>query len=213
MLQRVRDLTSSTERHAVDATTRRRSPPRSASSATEIGDIAAHDRVQRHQAARRRRRRSRSRSAPRRRDDHASTTVDLLGAGGVGTSRRALGAPRRRPRRRDRHARRHRRRDQERLDVRVDFGAVQNRLEHRLNNLATYQENLTASESRIRDVDMAAEMVNFTKLRSCSRPARACSRRPTRPRRASSRSCARPAYHLTSRARIDAGGLRAARRR
>src|SRR3712207_2242380 len=48
--------------------------------------------------------------------------------------------------------------------MRSDFGAVQNRLEHRLNNLATYQENLVASESRIRDVDMAAEMVNFTKL-------------------------------------------------
>src|SRR5215208_4281296 len=47
---------------------------------------------------------------------------------------------------------------------RSDFGAVQNRLEHRLNNLATYQENLVASESRMRDVDMAAEMVNFTKL-------------------------------------------------
>jgi flagellin len=46
---------------------------------------------------------------------------------------------------------------------RADFGAVQNRLEHRMNNLATYQENLTASESRIRDVDMASEMVNFTK--------------------------------------------------
>jgi flagellin len=41
---------------------------------------------------------------------------------------------------------------------------VQNRLEHRLNNLATYQENLTASESRIRDVDMAEEMTKFTKL-------------------------------------------------
>jgi flagellin len=48
--------------------------------------------------------------------------------------------------------------------VRSDFGAVQNRLEHRLNNLAAYQENLTASESRIRDVDMAKEMTNFTKL-------------------------------------------------
>ena len=48
--------------------------------------------------------------------------------------------------------------------ARGDFGAVQNRLEHRLNNLATYQENLTASESRIRDVDMAAEMTKFTKL-------------------------------------------------
>ena len=47
--------------------------------------------------------------------------------------------------------------------VRSDFGAVQNRLEHRLNNLGTYQENLVAAESRIRDVDMAAEMVNFSK--------------------------------------------------
>src|SRR5215204_4024056 len=47
---------------------------------------------------------------------------------------------------------------------RSQFGAVQNRLEHRLANLATYQENLVASESRIRDVDMAAEMTKFTKL-------------------------------------------------
>src|SRR5918995_2387165 len=49
-------------------------------------------------------------------------------------------------------------------NARSSFGAVQNRLEHRLNNLSTYQENLVASESRIRDVDMASEMVNFTKL-------------------------------------------------
>ena len=48
--------------------------------------------------------------------------------------------------------------------VRSSFGAIQNRLEHRLNNLSTYQENLVSSESRIRDVDMASEMVNFTKL-------------------------------------------------
>jgi flagellin len=47
---------------------------------------------------------------------------------------------------------------------RAAFGAVQNRLEYALNNLSTYQENLTASESRIRDVDMASEMVDFTKL-------------------------------------------------
>jgi flagellin len=47
--------------------------------------------------------------------------------------------------------------------ARATFGAVQNRLEHTLNNLATYQENLVSSESRIRDVDMAAEMVEFTK--------------------------------------------------
>jgi flagellin len=48
--------------------------------------------------------------------------------------------------------------------ARSDFGAVQNRLDHTLNSLAQYQENLTASESRIRDVDMASEMVEFTKL-------------------------------------------------
>jgi flagellin len=49
-------------------------------------------------------------------------------------------------------------------EQRAVFGAVQNRLEYTLNNLATYQENLMSSESRIRDVDMAAEMVDFTKL-------------------------------------------------
>jgi flagellin len=48
-------------------------------------------------------------------------------------------------------------------ELRGKFGAVQNRLEHTLGNLATYQENLMASESRIRDVDMAAEMVQFSK--------------------------------------------------
>jgi flagellin len=48
--------------------------------------------------------------------------------------------------------------------ARGNLGAVQNRLEHRLANLATYQENLTSSESRIRDVDMAAEMTKFTKM-------------------------------------------------
>jgi flagellin len=47
--------------------------------------------------------------------------------------------------------------------IRGDLGATQNRLEHTISNLGVSQENLTASESRIRDVDMAAEMVNFTK--------------------------------------------------
>ncbi len=47
--------------------------------------------------------------------------------------------------------------------ARSAFGSVQNRLEHTLNNLASYEENLSASESRIRDVDMASEMVKFTK--------------------------------------------------
>jgi flagellin len=44
------------------------------------------------------------------------------------------------------------------------FGAVQNRLEHVLSNTATYEENLTAAESRIRDIDMAKELTSFTKL-------------------------------------------------
>jgi flagellin len=44
------------------------------------------------------------------------------------------------------------------------FGAVENRLQYTLSNASTYEENLTSSESRIRDVDMASEMVNFTKL-------------------------------------------------
>ena len=47
--------------------------------------------------------------------------------------------------------------------ARAGFGAVQNRLEHTLSLQAAYQENLTAAESRIRDVDMAEEMVNLTK--------------------------------------------------
>jgi flagellin len=47
--------------------------------------------------------------------------------------------------------------------VRAGFGAVQNRLEHSMASTQVYQENLTAAESRVRDVDMAAEMVELTK--------------------------------------------------
>ena len=46
---------------------------------------------------------------------------------------------------------------------RANLGAVQNRLEHTVNNLSVTTENMTAAESRIRDVDMAKEMMNFTK--------------------------------------------------
>ena len=46
---------------------------------------------------------------------------------------------------------------------RASLGAKQNRLEHTIKNLDTAAENLQASESRIRDVDMAQEMMNFTK--------------------------------------------------
>ena len=47
---------------------------------------------------------------------------------------------------------------------RAKLGAYQNRLEHTINNLTVAGENLTAAESRIRDTDMAKEMMNFTKL-------------------------------------------------
>ncbi len=47
--------------------------------------------------------------------------------------------------------------------VRATLGAKQNRLEHTINNLDTAAENLQASESRIRDVDMAKEMMTYTK--------------------------------------------------
>lgn len=46
---------------------------------------------------------------------------------------------------------------------RAQMGAVQNRLEHTINNLNVTSENLTAAESRIRDVDMAKEMMSYTK--------------------------------------------------
>jgi len=48
--------------------------------------------------------------------------------------------------------------------LRTTFGGVQNRLEHTINSLSAYQENLSAAESRIRDVDMAEEMSNYTRL-------------------------------------------------
>ena len=56
---------------------------------------------------------------------------------------------------------------------RANLGAVQNRLEHTINNLGTSSENLTAAESRIRDVDMAEEMMEFTKNNIISQAATA----------------------------------------
>ena len=47
--------------------------------------------------------------------------------------------------------------------MRSTFGALQNRLEHTINNLGVQHENLSAAESRIRDVDMAQEMMTYTK--------------------------------------------------
>ena len=47
---------------------------------------------------------------------------------------------------------------------RSNLGAIQNRLEHTINNLDTTSENLSAANSRIRDTDMAKEMMNYTKM-------------------------------------------------
>jgi flagellin len=49
------------------------------------------------------------------------------------------------------------------LEQRGNLGAFQNRLEHTINNISVSSENLTSSESRIRDLDMAKEMMGFTK--------------------------------------------------
>ena len=46
---------------------------------------------------------------------------------------------------------------------RAKLGAVQNRMEYAIESISVTSENLTSAESRIRDVDMASEMVNFTK--------------------------------------------------
>jgi flagellin len=52
--------------------------------------------------------------------------------------------------------------------TRADLGAVQNRFDHTINNLNVVVENLSASESRIRDTDMAQEMVSFTRAQILS---------------------------------------------
>ena len=56
-------------------------------------------------------------------------------------------------------------------DQRAGLGAVQNRLEHTINNLTATNENLSDANSRIRDVDMAEEMMTFTKSNILSQAA------------------------------------------
>ncbi len=57
--------------------------------------------------------------------------------------------------------------------VRGVFGAMQNRLEYTINNLDTTAENMTAANSRIRDTDMAKEMMNYTKMNVLTQAAQA----------------------------------------
>jgi flagellin len=56
---------------------------------------------------------------------------------------------------------------------RSELGAYQNRLEHTIANLGTSSENLTSAESRVRDVDMAKEMMSFSKNNILSQAAQA----------------------------------------
>ena len=159
MLQRVRELEVQYDNGTLSTDDK-------AAITAEVTQLTDRDRrasaptaeVQRHRAARRGTDvRRPSRSAP----TTARTSISATTA-----------STRRRRRRRHRSTLDRRRRPSRHIDTaiknvssaRSTLGAVQNRLEHRLTNLATYQENLVASESRIRDVDMASEMVNFTKL-------------------------------------------------
>ena len=57
--------------------------------------------------------------------------------------------------------------------ARADLGAIQNRLEYTINNLDTTAENMTAANSRIRDTDMAKEMMNYTKMNVLTQAAQA----------------------------------------
>ena len=147
----------------------------------------------------------------RRRDHLASRAVDAVRLPAP-TSRASTSAHLRRFGTARSRWRSHRRRDQERLRrPRRPSARCRTASSTRLNNLATYQENLTASESRIRDVDMASEMVNFTKLQILQQAGTACSPRPTRPRRASSASCGNkdPVTHGTTSDGPPQGGPRA----
>ena len=56
---------------------------------------------------------------------------------------------------------------------RANLGSLQNRLEHTINNLDTTAENMTAANSRIRDTDMAKEMMNYTKMNVLQQAAQA----------------------------------------
>ena len=152
MLQRVRELAVQYKNGTLSRRTRPRSRPRSTSSRRR-SSASARRGVQRHQLLTSRATITFQVGAN---DGHAITVHDLAPRTPIGTrsrfARTTAGDLGDRPAIDDVSSRRA-----------ATFGAVQNRLEHTLNNLATYQENLTASESRIRDVDMAAEMVQFTK--------------------------------------------------
>ena len=170
MLQRVRDLKVQFDNGTLSDDDKDAIAAEVEQLGKEISDIVDQTEVQRHRAARRRQSFTFQVGANDGRDGRDRHGRPLSGTAGVGRP----GRRRLRPPTLDAASRRAEQPDRRRRSTttiknvstaRADFGAVQNRLEHRLNNLATYQENLTASESRIRDVDMAAEMTKFTKLK------------------------------------------------
>ena len=69
--------------------------------------------------------------------------------------------------------------------TRADLGALQNRLEHTINNLDVASENMTSANSRIRDTDMAKEMMEYTKMNvlDSGRSGNACPGEPAAPER------------------------------
>ena len=161
ILQRMRDLVGAGGNNGSQNTDVAGRTARTSS--TQLHDRDRPDRgqhqVQRRQAARRRRTRDASRSASRQRrdtiDDRRRTATRRCGHRRRWTStavdhRRGSDADRR-PRSRTVSTQR------------AELGAVQNRFEHTINNLNVAVENLSASESRIRDTDMAQEMVSFTR--------------------------------------------------
>ena len=63
---------------------------------------------------------------------------------------------------------------------RSNLGAFQNRLEHTISNLGNASENLTAAESRVRDVDMAKEVMEMTSLTSLLKHLNQCLHKQTK---------------------------------
>ena len=165
ILQRMRDLAVQAATTAPTGHRRPRPPPRprSTSLAAELDRHRRHTNVRRHQAARRHRH---ALHLPGRRQQRAASSqvaVNLTSAnvGTIGASRStALGVVTDADRRAAPRSPRSTPRSSTVSTARAKLGALQNRFEHTITNLNVAVENLSASESRIRDTDMAQEMVS-----------------------------------------------------
>ena len=108
---------------------------------------------------------------------------------------------------RDRRSLRSTRPSPMRPSARSTLGAIQNRLEDAVDNLGVYEENISAAQSRIRDVDVAAETVNFTKLQILSQSGTAMLAQANSAPRTCSRSCSRLVPSGVERPPHDTRGL------